>query len=62
MESIAELWRENTVIVLYDLRESFEQARTDREGWGRENTSVYPLGLDHVVVAFHPGGAVEVAA
>jgi putative DNA primase/helicase len=43
MESIAELWRENTVIVLYDLRESFEQARTDRESWGRKHSSVYPL-------------------
>jgi hypothetical protein len=59
---ITEFWPENSVIVVYDLRECFEKACTDRESWGREHTSVYPLGLEHIVVAFHPGGAVEVAA
>jgi hypothetical protein len=53
---------EHTIVVLYDLREAWEEARTDRERWGRGRTDVYRLGLDHVILVFHPGGAAEVAA
>ena len=45
--------------VLYDLRipGAFERAREDREAWGREYAAVSPMGLDHVLIAFVPGGA-----
>ena len=59
---LAETWSEHTMIVLYDLRESFEEARADWERWGREHSDVFLMGLEHVLVAFHPGEAVETAA
>ena len=45
--------------VLYDLRdpEAFERARTDREAWGKDHAHVHPVGLNHVLLVFWPGGA-----
>jgi hypothetical protein len=39
------------VLVLYDLR--------DPDAWGRSFTVVYPWGLDYVLIAFRPGGAID---
>jgi hypothetical protein len=50
---LPERWDDLTLIMVYDLREAFEKARSDRERWGRERTSVYPLDVDHVAVVFH---------
>jgi hypothetical protein len=53
---LPECWGDLTLIIVYDLREVFEKARSDRERWGRGSTSIYPLDLDHVAVAFYSGG------
>lgn len=55
---------EHTVVMLYDLRESWEEAAADRERWGREHTGVYPMDLDHVVLVYRLEGdtAAEAAA
>jgi hypothetical protein len=53
---------EHTIVVLYDLRESWEEAAADRERWGREHTDIYPMGLDHVLLVFRPGGDTAEAA
>jgi hypothetical protein len=50
---LPDVWDDLTLIMVYDLREVFEKARSDRERWGRGCTSVYPLDLDHVAVVFH---------
>ena len=52
------------ILVLYDLRdpEAWERARADQDAWGRAFTSVYPWGLDHVLIAFRPGDASEASA
>ena len=51
--------QEHTTWVLYDLQdpEAFEQARRDRKAWGREYTTLYSMGLDHVLVVFCLGRA-----
>jgi hypothetical protein len=59
---LPEVRPEHTVVVLYDLREGWDEALADRERWGREHTDVYPMGLDHVLLVFRPGGAMEAAA
>ena len=59
---VPEALPEHTIVVLYDLRESWEEAAADRERWGREHTDIYPMGLDHVALVFHAGGAAEAAA
>jgi hypothetical protein len=48
-----------TVWVVYDLRDpgQWEQARQDREAWGRGFSEVYSLDCDHVLIIFRPGGA-----
>jgi hypothetical protein len=53
---LPECWGDLTLIIVYDLREVFEKARTDRESWGRGRTAIYPLDLDHVALAFYSGG------
>jgi hypothetical protein len=53
-----------TVWVAYDLRDpdQWEQARQDRAAWGKARSTVHMLDPDHVVIMFHPGGAVSQAA
>jgi hypothetical protein len=48
-----------TLWVAYDLRDpdQWEQARQDREAWGKALATVHTLDLDHVLIMFHPGGA-----
>jgi hypothetical protein len=53
---------EHSIVVLVDLREGWSEARADRERWGREHTDIYPMGLDHVLLVFRPGGDSEEAA
>lgn len=50
--------------VLYDLRipGAFKQARDDRAAWGKQCADVYPVGLDHVLLIFRPGGARRLAS
>ena len=50
--------------VLYDLRipGAFGQARDDREAWGKRYADIYPMGLDHVLLVFRPGGAQRLAS
>jgi hypothetical protein len=61
---IPESWPERTVWVAYDLRDpdQWEQARQDREAWGKALATVHTLDVDHVVIAFYPGGAGSQAA
>jgi hypothetical protein len=49
--------------VLYDLRnpEGRQRARKDWEAWGKDYADVYPMGLDHVLLVFRPGGAQRLA-
>jgi hypothetical protein len=53
-----------TVWVAYDLRDpdQWEQARQDREAWGKARSTVHTLDPDHVLIMFHPGGSVSQAA
>jgi hypothetical protein len=48
-----------TLWVAYDLRDpdQWEGARSDREAWGRGFSDVHALDADHILIAFHPGGA-----
>lgn len=51
-------------VQIYDLRDpkAWEQAREDREAWGRELSVVHTLDRDHVLIVFHPRGALEAAS
>jgi hypothetical protein len=53
-----------TVWVVYDLRDpdQWEQARQDREAWGKALATVHTLDPDHVLIMFHPGGGESPAA
>jgi hypothetical protein len=53
-----------TVGVVYDLRDpdQWEQARQDREAWGKALATVHTLDPDHVLIMFHPGGGESQAA
>jgi hypothetical protein len=52
-----------TLWVAYDLRDpdQWEQARQDLESWGKALATVHTLDPDHVLIMFHPGGAVSQA-
>jgi len=52
------------IVVVYDLGEdgSWEQAREDREAWGKELTEIHRLDSDPVAIVFTPGGALEASA
>jgi hypothetical protein len=49
------------VVIVYDLSDAdqWEQAREDRELWGRSRSEVHALGTDHIVIEFKPEGALE---
>ena len=53
-----------TLWVAYDLRDpdQWEQARQDREAWGKALATVHTLDPDHVLIMFHPGGGESQAA
>jgi hypothetical protein len=55
---------EHTVWVVYDLRDpdQWEQAREDRQPWAKGLSEVHTLDVDHILIAFYPGGALEAAA
>ena len=43
--------------VLYDLQDSEgrQRAHEDLQAWSKDHASVYPVGLDYVLVVLHPG-------
>ncbi len=47
------------ILVLCDLRDpdAWARAGADREAWGRGLADVHPMGLNHVLIVFRPGGA-----
>jgi hypothetical protein len=51
-------------IGVYDLRDAdqWEQAREDRERWGRSRSEVHALDTDHIAIEFKPGGTLEASA
>jgi hypothetical protein len=53
-----------TAWVAYDLRDpdQWEQARQDREAWGKGRSTVHTLDPDHILIMFYPGGAGSQAA
>jgi hypothetical protein len=55
---------EKGVLIAYDLRdnEALLQAHRERRAWGRDHTHVHVLDRDHIVLAFRPGGALELSA
>lgn len=52
------------LLVLYDLRDpaQWSGARSDREAWGRERSEIHRIDNDHVLIAYYPGGAMELEA
>jgi hypothetical protein len=52
------------IVVVYDLGDpdQWEQARRDRERWGRSLSEVHALDADHIAIVFEPRGALEESA
>lgn len=53
-----------SVLMLYDLRDSaaWKRAHREQKAWGKQFCTVFHLDEDHVVVEFLPGGALEASA
>jgi hypothetical protein len=56
--------RSRGIVVVYDLRDpdKWEEARRDRERWGRSLSEAHALDNDHITIEFFRGGALEVSA
>jgi hypothetical protein len=48
-------------LVIYDLRDpqAWRRAHRERAAWGRLRSEIHPLGNDHVVIEYRPGGDLE---
>jgi hypothetical protein len=49
------------IVAIDDLRApaAWEQARKDRELWGRSRSEVHALDVDHIAIEFTPGDTLE---
>jgi hypothetical protein len=51
-------------LVLYDLSDgrAWELAIRERRAWGREQSEIFSLGPDHILIVFFSGAALEASA
>jgi len=49
------------IVGVYDLRDpdQWEQARRDREQWGRSRSEIYALGTEHIAIVFKPASVLK---
>jgi hypothetical protein len=50
-----------STLVLYDLRdpEAWKRAGRERAGWSNRRAKVHAVGLEHIVIEYMAGGALE---
>ncbi len=54
----------SALLVVYRLDDpqAWDRARRDRAAWGRNRCIIHTLDLDHIVLEFLPGGALDARA